>query len=60
VIGYCGSDVSILGLASEQRRVVVAGLVLGEVEEKIVNERGAVTAKMALRLSRAFKTTPHV
>ncbi len=27
---------------------------------KIVNERGAVTADMALRLSRAFKTTPQV
>ena len=25
---------------------------------KIVNERGAVTADMALRLSRAFNTTP--
>jgi addiction module HigA family antidote len=27
---------------------------------KIVNERGAVTPDMALRLSRAFKTTPEV
>ena len=27
---------------------------------KIVNERGAVTPDMALRLSRAFNTTPHL
>ena len=27
---------------------------------KIVNERGAVTAEMALRLGRAFGTSPHV
>ncbi len=27
---------------------------------KIVNERGAITAEMALRLSRAFDTTPEL
>ena len=27
---------------------------------KIINERGAVTADMALRLARAFKTTPEL
>jgi addiction module HigA family antidote len=27
---------------------------------KIINERGAVTPEMALRLSRAFKTTPEL
>jgi len=27
---------------------------------KIVNERGAITSDMALRLSRAFKTTPEL
>jgi len=27
---------------------------------KIINERGAVTAEMALRLARAFKTTPEL
>jgi len=27
---------------------------------KIVNERGAITPDMALRLSRAFKTTPEL
>lgn len=27
---------------------------------KIVNERGSVSAEMALRLSRAFKTTPEL
>lgn len=33
LIDYCDSDVSILGLASEQRRMYVAGPVLDEVEE---------------------------
>jgi addiction module HigA family antidote len=27
---------------------------------KIVNERGAITAEMALRLARAFRTTPEL
>jgi addiction module HigA family antidote len=27
---------------------------------KVVNERGAITPDMALRLSRAFKTTPNL
>ena len=27
---------------------------------KIINERGAITAEMALRLARAFKTTPEL
>ena len=27
---------------------------------KIINERGSITADMALRLSRAFKTTPQL
>ena len=42
LIDYCDSDVSILGLASEQRRMYVAGPVLDEAKELDEDECGRI------------------